>query len=268
VDQDESAAQSDLPALTRPGGLMQVDVGTLSTRGASAAAPLGQTNRPTELAIDTQSKARRPDAVSSPPAVPGTKALTRSAPVLGVHTRLTSVQTFTGTLPPSTLQAPPAGQQLVQSRQEGASTQQLHRPPAGQHLLQSRREEQVSQPVQHLLQSRREEGVSVQPVRIGTHRRPLPAPQPAPAGQHPLQSRREEGVREEEPESPPAVEVLGTTAAEPQPMTQPTTAAAGMDQRQLEELAGRLFTTLMRRIRSELLIDRERRGIRADRRWG
>jgi hypothetical protein len=51
-------------------------------------------------------------------------------------------------------------------------------------------------------------------------------------------------------------------------MTQPTTAAAGMDQRQLEELAGRLFTTLMRRIRSELLIDRERRGIRADRRWG
>lgn len=97
---------------------------------------------------------------------------------------------------------------------------------------------------------------------LGEHRRRAPAPADVPV------------------EAPPAVVVpeaaedapTGTAdvvVTEPAPAEAPaeSTPATVSDPAQLAGLVDALFPPLLRRMRHEILLDRERRGLRTDRRW-
>jgi hypothetical protein len=110
-------------------------------------------------------------------------------------------------------------------------------------------------------------GRTAGPARLVLDTRPPPAAGAVPDGPVPGQ----DTVQRQEATGPPPAPASAPAPAPDHPAAAPAAAApadggagAAPDPEQLEELARRLVPSLVRRLKAEMLVDRERRGLRTD----
>jgi hypothetical protein len=200
-----------------------------------------------------------PTAPPSPPTAPGTTPITTVAPADHRHPAPT-VQREVALLTP----ADPV--RVLTGAPPGASRGASHAPIGPSHAVAAERRSTVQRlPSAHGLEPGPHAADPAHSARLVLDTAPPPRPSDEPG------SATDTVQRQDSPAAAPTPPVAEPTPATPAlahpgPGAEPGSAgaAAAPNPEQLEELARRLVVPLARRLKAEMLLDRERRGLRTD----